>query len=64
MHTGTLVSLRAEAAAKVSVLPKVLAAFEEWVGKVGQEAAAGTDSSGYLELCDAVMRMLTYADVC
>ena len=49
-----MAALHAEAASKVSVLPKVLAAMDEWVGKVGAAAAAGKEASAYLDLCDQV----------
>ena len=49
-----LAPLCAEADAKASVLPKVLEAMREWVGKVGAAAAAGKDASTYLQLCDSV----------
>ena len=50
----TMAPLRAEAASKMSVLPKVLDAMDEWVGKVAQAAAAGADAKAYLDLCDSV----------
>ena len=50
----TMPPLRAEAASKMSVLPKLLDAMDEWVGKVAQAAAAGADAKAYLDLCDSV----------
>jgi cysteinyl-tRNA synthetase len=54
VETETMATLRAEAVAKESVLPKVLAAMEEWVSKVGLAAAGGKEASTYLDLCDSV----------
>jgi len=54
VQAETMAPLHAEAASKVSVLPKVLAAMDEWVAKVGAAAAAGKEASAYLDLCDQV----------
>jgi cysteinyl-tRNA synthetase len=54
VQANTMAALRGEAAAKVSVLPKVLAAMEQWVDQVAAAAGAGAAASAYLELCDQV----------
>ncbi len=54
VQAKTMAALRAEAAAKTSVLPKVLSAMEKWVDQVAAAAAAGKTASAYLDLCDEV----------
>ena len=50
----TMAPLRAEAASKMSVLPKLLDAMDEWIAKVASAAAGGAEPKAYLDLCDSV----------